>query len=108
MDFEHDDAKQKYALRFASGDLLNVVLFVKVSALGQEGTDILCGCHVSTEQDMLDMMSDYDMIGNAMLELSGNISSFLTELKDIGIIPPTPEPSNEVELLKKQPSKGDK
>ena len=86
-DFDYGDAKEnaKYAARFRDGgDLSNVMVTVTVRAKGLEGVDHLGGCHIRDshfETDIMDVVSQYEMISIASKELRKNIIEAALELR---------------------------
>lgn len=76
VDFGSEQENQAYIDRFNRGELVNIVLKVSASALGEEGTDYLGACHVTAqdmEDDMLQCAIEHDMKNQACIELKGNI-----------------------------------
>lgn len=77
-DFEYGSKEEndKEMARFDSGELLNVTLIVKASALGETGADYLGQCFVRAkhlEADLIQLTIEHDMKNNACIELHANI-----------------------------------
>lgn len=78
FDFGDQAENEKYLKRFRSGELLNLIVQVKVKALGESGIDILGGCHVKAdnfEADLHELAIEHDMKNNACADLKKAILS---------------------------------
>ena len=83
FDFGDEQANKEYLARFESGELVNIVVFVKVFFDNFEGTDCLGGCNVRDKYlltDIEETVKEHGMQKNARDELKKNIESTLKRL----------------------------
>lgn len=82
FDFGNEKENAEYLARFRSGELFVAVITVRATALGQEGTDCLGGCHIHSnnmfnskpfDSDVESMIKDQCMIERATEELAKHI-----------------------------------
>ncbi len=76
FDYGDKDENEKELNRFRSGELVNCLIKVTASALGENGTDYLGQCFApgtGTEGSLLLTAGEHDMKNNACIELKGNI-----------------------------------
>jgi hypothetical protein len=84
FDFGDSQANDDYEARFFRGELSNVMVTVRVMAEGLEGLDHLGACHVTSrdfETDLMQLVNDHDMIGQASDELKTNIIEAASRLQ---------------------------
>lgn len=83
FDFGDEKANEEYLERFRSGELISVVIYVKVFFDNFEGTDILGDCHVRDKfllTDIEETVKEHGMQQNARDDLRKNIESTLKRL----------------------------
>jgi len=85
VDFETEKELEEYVGRFRRGDLLNAVLFVEATFLGQTGTDVLGACHVKDEDDMLEIIKEHGMVDNAVTELIDVLDGLVNGVETTGL-----------------------
>lgn len=78
VDFGNKAENEAYLKRFESGELLNIIIFVKANAEGETGSDCLGMNHVKAndlENEVRRIVAEYDMKNNACIELRESILS---------------------------------
>lgn len=80
FDFGNDEENKAYLARFNSGELSNIIIFVKVydNSFNVCGEDILGGCHIRNTDDILATIKEYAMIDNAKLDLAKQLHAIKT------------------------------
>lgn len=71
FDYGNEEENKAEMRRFESGELLNLILSVEVSALGEEGRDVLGQVFVKSktaEDDLIQTAIEHDMKNNAAKE----------------------------------------
>lgn len=66
-----------------SGNASCLVVFVKASALGEEGTDCLCGCIVYQPSDVDSTVKEYSMTETSLEDLKDKITQKYDLLKPL-------------------------
>jgi hypothetical protein len=83
FDFGDEEENKEYLHKFVTGEFVNLVIGVKAEALGCEGTDLLCGCHVATitaDEDITECIEVHDMVVAAIDDCRAAISNQITTL----------------------------
>lgn len=80
FDFGNATSNAEYRARFESGELQSVIIRVSCTALGVYGDTYLGACHVANQQDILDTVRDYDLRGEALLELQTESDTMIEQL----------------------------
>jgi hypothetical protein len=80
MDFDGEDQK-KFLRDLERGEVMPLVVYVSVSALGETGSDVLGGCLVNSVKDIDELVETHEMIEQAVIELKNNILHQIELLK---------------------------
>lgn len=72
-DFETPEEKTEIERKLSSGELEAVGLIVRAIGMGENGEASLLGCLVKNEKECLDLVVEYSLVEQALVELRRNI-----------------------------------